>query len=112
MDLQRANIYFVSKLNGLLSYNYVRAFLFLVTGVFMGYTLYPVPKVLDNMFMKSYWFKFAILFIASSVAVYPVSSQGLVVILVTTFLALYAFTMARAYDRRNRSPMEEVEESA
>ena len=42
---------------------YVRIILVVMTSIFAGYALRPVPKILDDYFTNSYLFKFVILFV-------------------------------------------------
>jgi hypothetical protein len=75
---------FVENTNSILSNNYLRVLLLLITGVYMGYTLQPVPKWLSNLFDTSVFFKFAVLFIAGSIALYPLNDKSFMWVIVGT----------------------------
>ena len=59
--------------NKIFKNNYLRMILLLISSVFMGYTLQPVPKWLNNLFDTSNILKFFILFISGSLVVYPLN---------------------------------------
>jgi hypothetical protein len=85
--------------NEFLSKDYLRIILLLVTGVFMGYTLQPVPKWLNKMFDTSHTLKFFVLFIAGCIAVYPVNKSTIIWIGLGSALTLGLFQAARKYDK-------------
>ncbi len=86
--------------NSFLEYNYLRIILLLVTGVFMGYTLQPVPKWLNNMFDTSHTLKFFVLFIAGCIAVYPVNKNNIMWVFIGSIGTLYLFHLFRLYDAK------------
>ena len=86
--------------NIFLKNNYLRIILLLVTGVFMGYTLQPVPKWLNNMFDTSHTLKFFVLFIAGCIAVYPVNKNNIVWVFMGSLGTLYLFYLFRLYDKK------------
>ncbi len=84
--------------NNFLQNDYLRIALLLVTGVFMGYTLQPVPKWLNNLFNTSNTLKFFVLFIAGCIAVYPINHNNIIWVGLGSALTLWLFHMARKYD--------------
>lgn len=84
--------------NEFLRNDYLRIALLLVTGVFMGYTLQPVPKWLNKMFDTSHTLKFFVLFIAGCIAVYPVNKSNIIWVGLGSALTLGLFHLARKYD--------------
>jgi hypothetical protein len=90
---------FVKNINNILSNDYLRVFLLLVTGVYMGYTLQPVPKWLNNMFDTSIILKFMVLFIAGSIALYPINNNSLIWVTVGSILTLAVFQYMRNMDK-------------
>ena len=78
--------------------DYLRTILLLVSSVFIGYTLQPVPKWLNKLFDTSHIFKFLILFTAGCVAVYPVNNNNIKWVVVCSILTLVFFHVARKYD--------------
>ncbi len=89
---------FVETTNNIFSNNYLRVFLLLITGVYMGYTLQPVPKWLNKMFDTSILLKFAILFIAGSISLYPLNNNSLMWVTVGSILTLGLFQYMRKMD--------------
>lgn len=85
--------------NRFLENNYWRMSLLLVTGVFMGYTLQPVPKWLSHLFDTSNLLKFCVLFLAGSIAVYPLNPKKMVWVTIGSLVTLMLFDMARKYDQ-------------
>jgi hypothetical protein len=81
--------------NILLKNNNIRYFILLTTGVFMGYTLQPVPDYLNNIFNNSNIFKFIILFYAGLVAVYPINYENIVQIFLISLLIIIIFSFLR-----------------
>jgi len=90
----------VNLSNELLKNSYVRTVLLLVTGVFMGYTLQPVPIWLNNLFNVSHILKFFVLFIAGCIAVYPVNQQSIMYVFVGSILTLLLFQFCRYLDKK------------
>ena len=84
--------------NNFLQNDYLRIALLLITGVFMGYTLQPVPKWLNKLFDTSHTLKFFVLFIAGCIAVYPVTKTNVVWVGLGSVLTLLLFHIARKYD--------------
>lgn len=84
--------------NEFLRNDYLRIALLLVTGVFMGYTLQPVPKWLNKMFDTSHTLKFFVLFIAGCIAVYPVNKSNIIWVGLGSAITLGLFHAARKYD--------------
>ena len=86
--------------NVLLTNNYLRILIMIVTGVFMGYTLQPVPKWLNNLFDTSHVFKFLIIFFAGLVAVYPINKQNIMWVSLCSVATLLLFHLFRKYQER------------
>jgi hypothetical protein len=88
----------VQQKNNILKNNYTRIAILIITGVFMGYTLQPVPTWLNNIFNTSQVFKFIVLYLAGLVAVYPVSEENMKWVFFGTVLALTLFQVMRQFD--------------
>jgi hypothetical protein len=84
--------------NFILHNDYLRTILLLVTSVFMGYVLQPVPKWLNNLFNTSNILKFFILFITGSIVIYPLNKYNIYHVIVSSILVLVLFHSARQYD--------------
>ena len=88
----------VNLINNCLENNYLRILLLLITGVFMGYTLQPVPKWLDKLFNTSQILKLCVLFIAGAILVYPLNSNNIMWVLSGSIVTLIIFESARCVD--------------
>ncbi len=98
MKFNSINNLFVKSTNNILSNDYLRVLLLLITGVFMGYTLQPVPKWLNKMFDTSILLKFIVLFIAGSISLYPLNNNSLMWITIGSILTLVLFQYMRKMD--------------
>lgn len=78
--------------------DYFRTFLLLISGVFMGYTLQPVPKWLNKLFDTSPLIKFLVLFISGCISVYPLNKNNIILVFVGSVLTLIFFQCARYLD--------------
>jgi hypothetical protein len=88
-------IKFINTNNIILENNIIRYLILLITGVFMGYTLQPVPEWLNNIFNNSNLFKFIILFYAGCSVVYPLTSENVVQIFIASLLTIILFNILR-----------------
>jgi hypothetical protein len=86
--------------NTSLKNDYFRMLILIVSGVFIGYTLQPVPKWLNNLFDTSNVFKFFVLFAVGSIAVYPLNKNNIVWVTTASIGCLYLFHLARLYDQK------------
>lgn len=84
--------------NKLFNNDYFRMFFLLITGVFIGYTLQPVPKWINNLFDNSYIFKFIILFMVGAIALHPLNKTKAFKIIIGTVITLFLFYLARQID--------------
>jgi len=85
--------------NKIFKNNYLRMVLLLISSVFMGYTLQPVPKWLNNLFDTSNILKFFILFISGSLVVYPLNEENIIYVTLCSILVLIIFNIARNYEK-------------
>lgn len=83
-------------INGVLSNEYIRTVLVLLTAVTAGYTLQPVPSWLMNLF-NSNIFKFLVLFIIGCVAFYPLNKEKLNQLVIAIILLLTLFGIFRYF---------------
>lgn len=84
--------------NKLLGNDYFRIFFLLITGVFIGYTLQPVPKWLNYLFDNSIIFKFIILFMVGIIAGHPLDKSKTFKVALGAFIVLFLFYLARQID--------------
>lgn len=86
--------------NKIFKNNYLRMILLLISSVFMGYTLQPVPKWLNNLFDTSNILKFFVLFISGSLVVYPLNEDNIIYVTLCSILVLIIFNISRNYERK------------
>ena len=70
----------------------------LLCGVLIGYTLYPVPPWLSELFNTSQLLKFIVLFMTGITAVYPVNGDELFLVFVCSALILLLFELLRQFN--------------
>lgn len=70
----------VSQINAALSYTPLRVFLTLLLGALAGYTLQPLPKMLESLTRDSFLFKFVVLTLLALVTNLPLSENRLLTI--------------------------------
>lgn len=98
--------------NQVLDVEILRYLIFIISGVFMGYTLQPVPDWLNHWFNTSQLFKFTILVAVAMVALYPLDDNEVRYIFVGSFLALVIFMIFRKIDEQYKRDAKNAEESA
>ena len=89
----------IDIINKIFKNNYLRMILLLISSVFMGYTLQPVPTWLNNLFDTSNILKFFILFISGSLVVYPLNYENIIYVTVSSILILVIFHILRKYEK-------------
>lgn len=87
--------YFAEKVNNTLQNIYLRNFIFILAGVFLGYTLQPVPVWLNHLFNTSNILKFMILFISCISVFYPMDKNEMVITFICCSLVLFLFSILR-----------------
>jgi hypothetical protein len=92
--------------------NSIRMMLFIISGVFLGYTLEPIPKTLDKLFKTSIIFKFLILFVTACIYVYPLNIHHIINIVICSIMALVIFEGIRIYDKyiENKEKEDKIKE--
>ena len=88
----------VVALNSLLQNNVIRMFILAVASVYTGYTLYPVPEFLDQMFYKSVFFKYLILVLVLAASIFPLNESNALLVLGVPVLVLGFFELMRKYE--------------
>ena len=88
----------VDFINKVLSNDLLRTIEIVITGIFAGYILQPVPRWLNSYFDTSTPFKFIILLLIGLGVSYPVTPDSLVNVVLTSIAILVAFALARRYD--------------
>ncbi len=83
-------------INSVLSNQYIRTVLVLLTAVTAGYTLQPVPDWLMKLFHSNI-FKFVVLFIVGCIAFYPLTKERLNQLLIAIILLLTLFGIFRYF---------------
>jgi hypothetical protein len=92
-----------SNINNVLENRYIRIFIFVVAAVYAGYTLTPVPKQLNNLFAKSNFFKYMILFFVAISLLHPLDNTKLTICLIMPVLVLGFFHALRKNDSKPKS---------
>jgi hypothetical protein len=92
-----------TNINNMLGNRYIRVFIFVVAAVYAGYTLTPVPKQLNNLFAKSNFFKYMILFFVSISLLHPLDNTKLTICLIIPVLVLGLFHALRKNDSKKHS---------
>lgn len=88
-------MFVTDSINDILKIDLIKIFLLLLTGVYAGYTLQPVPAVLEKMFNESVPFKYAILFIITTIALHPLDDKKLGISLIMPAIILFLFASLR-----------------
>jgi hypothetical protein len=83
--------------NNIFSNDYIRTFVIIISGVFIGYTIQPIPKWLNNIFDNSQLFKFFVLFYTGAIALYPLTKDKIKWIIVSVLVIMYLFRVFRNY---------------
>jgi hypothetical protein len=84
-----------NSLNNLFKNDMFRTFAYLITGVWLGYTLQPVPEWLNKIFDTSNIVKFLIIFIVGILSFYPLDTTEVRNILVGTIATMIVFEYFR-----------------
>lgn len=82
-------------LNYTLENIYLRYFTFTLSGIFLGYTLQPVPLWLNHLFNTSNIFKFIIIFLTIVSMFYPMDTKEMTLSFFCTFITLFLFYILR-----------------
>ena len=89
---------FASFLNILFENIYLKSLLFLLSSVFVGYTLQPVPEWLNHLFNTSIILKFFILFISYVSIFNPMDSKKILISFACCISILILFEISRRKD--------------
>lgn len=71
-----------------IQFDSIRIFLLLFSSILLGYTLQPVPKWLNTLFDSNNFFKFAIIFTAGFIAIYPAKQKQLLYVVIFSIIVL------------------------
>lgn len=88
----------IETLNNTFSNDFFKLASLLITGIFAGYTLQPVPKWLNKLFDNSNIFKFLIIFIIGITATYPIDQNKISNIFISSIIILIIFEGLRYID--------------
>jgi hypothetical protein len=77
----------------------IRYILLVISGIFAGYMLQPVPKWLNNLFDNSNIFKFIVLIFIGSTALYPLDKNKFFNIIIGSIFILVLFAILRKFDK-------------
>ncbi len=90
-----------NAVNYLLQNSYLRNFIFMLSAIFLGYTLQPVPLWMNHLFNTSHIFKFLIIFISSVSIFYPMDKNEMLIAFISSFFLLIAFNIFRSKEFEN-----------
>ena len=96
----------VNSINRVLDHKFLNMVLFLITGVFMGYTLQPVPKWLNDTFNNSFIFKVVILIIIALLAQHKLESRSQILLIVAA--SVFVMVIFEMFRRQQEQESEKV----
>jgi len=85
-------------INQLLHYQSLRIAAIIFTSILAGYTLVPLPTIIERAVTHSNLFKFFILFVLGCVALYPLTISKLINFLFVEIFVLALFDFLRKFD--------------
>lgn len=94
----------INKINYLFNQTKAVRFLFyIISSVFIGYTLQPVPLWLNEQFNTNSILKYVILVVAGMYLTLPITAEKLMYILVVSFGILQLFKYFRTLDKKEET---------
>ena len=90
--------FIILNINKIFNNDFIRLFCSILTGIYAGYTLQPVPHWLNTLFNKSQLFKFIIIMIIGITAVYPIDKNKLINITLSATIILMLFEFFRKFN--------------
>jgi hypothetical protein len=88
----------IKTVNNTFSNEFFKLISLLLTGIFAGYTLQPVPKWLNKLFDNSNIFKFFIIFTIGITSTYPINKDKISNIFISSVIILVIFSVFRYID--------------
>ena len=88
----------IKTVNDTFSNDFFKLVSILLTGIFAGYTLQPVPKWLNKLFDNSNIFKFIIIFTIGITSAYPINKDKISNIFISSVVILVIFSVFRYID--------------
>ncbi len=85
----------IDSINVILSNKQMYAFFMLLSGIFLGYTLQPVPDWLNNIFNTSQLFKYIVIIIVGLTVAYPIDKTEFTAIIIMAAIILVMFKLMR-----------------
>ena len=90
---------FLEGLNYVFGNKFVRMFIAILTSIWAGYILQPVPAWLNNVFNTSHAFKFVVLVFIGLAMSDPITLDSLATTLLTATAISVVFAFMRHYDK-------------
>lgn len=78
----------INGINDILSNKYMYTFFTLFSGIFLGYTLRPIPKWLNKIFDTSRMFKYFVIVIVGLTIMYPIDKTEFSAIIIMAVVIL------------------------
>jgi len=85
----------IAIINNILDNLLIKTFIIILTGIYAGYTLQPVPKWLNNLFDTNLIFKFIIILLIGITMLHPIDVNKMIIIIVCTVIILGLFEYFR-----------------
>lgn len=89
----------INTLNLILDNLLFKTFLVILTTIYIGYVLQPIPKWLNNLFDTNDIFKFIIIMLVVLTSLHPIDNNKLIVSVVIPIIILYLFKYFRTIDK-------------
>ncbi len=86
-------------LNNLFVIDFMRIFILTFNSILLSYTLYPIPKRIENLFIHSNLFKLFLLILGGSAALYPLNTEKFAHIIISSIIILALFDLIRYYEK-------------
>jgi hypothetical protein len=85
----------VDTINYILSNDTLRTTLVILCSIFIGYTLRPIPNILDQLFNTSILFKFAIILLLGFSTLYPLNRSKMINVIIGAVIIMLFFHLLR-----------------
>jgi hypothetical protein len=101
MNLDFLNVFdrMTEGINYVTNTKYISLFIFMLSFVYAGYTLYPVPSKMNKMFNRSLLLKYVVLLVIAIYISQPLTSEKLQICLIVSVLVLLLFEVLRNFSR-------------
>lgn len=88
----------IDIVNDTLGNRHINIFLMLISGIFLGYTLQPIPKWLNKQFNTNYLLKYIIICTVGLTSLHPITRENFISVMIISFAILIMFDLMRKFD--------------